>query len=57
MIARIFGVRPHDLEEEVTEEEIRMMVDIGSEKGTIDDDEKEMIHNILSWTISRWRIL
>ena len=46
LIARIFGVRPHDLEEEVTEEEIRMMVDIGSEKGTIDDDEKEMIHNI-----------
>lgn len=46
LLARIFGVGPHDLEEEVTEEEIRMMVDIGSEKGTIDDDEKEMIHNI-----------
>lgn len=46
LIARVFGVRPHDLEEEVTEEEIRMMVDIGSEKGAIDDDEKEMIHNI-----------
>ena len=46
LIARLFGVRPHDLEEEVTEEEIRMMVDIGSENGTIDDDEKEMIHNI-----------
>lgn len=46
LIARIFGVRPHDMEEEVTEEEIRMMVDIGSESGAIDDDEKEMIHNI-----------
>ncbi len=46
LIARIFGIRPHDLEEEITEEEIRMMVDIGSESGVIDDDEKEMIHNI-----------
>ncbi len=46
IIARIFGVNPHDIQDEVTEEEIRMMVDIGSEKGTIDDDEKEMIHNI-----------
>ena len=46
IIAGIFGVRAGDLEEEITEEEIRMMVDIGSENGTIDDDEKEMIHNI-----------
>ncbi|MDD6734881.1 MAG: CNNM domain-containing protein, partial [Clostridiales bacterium] len=42
----IFGIKPNDTEEEVTEEEIRMMVDIGSENGTIDPDEKEMIHNI-----------
>lgn len=46
LIARLFGIRPHDLEEEVTEEEIRMMVDMGLESGAIDDDEKEMIHNI-----------
>jgi len=46
LIARLFGVRPHDLEEEVTEEEIRMMVDMVLESGAIDDDEKEMIHNI-----------
>lgn len=46
MIARLFGVRPHDMEEEVTEEEIRMMVDMGLESGAIDSDEKEMIHNI-----------
>ncbi len=46
LIAYLFGVRPHDVEEEITEEEIRMLVDIGSESGAIDDDEKEMIHNI-----------
>ena len=44
--AWIFGVRQSDLTEDVTEEEIRMLVDIGSESGAIDDDEKEMIHNI-----------
>lgn len=42
----IFGIKPEDTDEEVTEEEIRLMVDIGSESGAIDPDEKEMIHNI-----------
>ena len=41
-----FGIKPNDTEDEVTEEEIRMMVDIGSESGAIDPEEKEMIHNI-----------
>ena len=41
-----FGVDPDEDNEDVTEEEIRMMVDIGSESGALDDDEKEMIHNI-----------
>ena len=42
-----FGVKrnPED-DEDVTEEEIRFMVDMGSESGAIDPDEKEMIHNI-----------
>lgn len=46
LVVRIFGINPKDFEEEVTEEEIRMMLDIGSESGVIDDDEKQMIHNI-----------
>ncbi len=45
-ISYVFGVKNEDIGEEVTEEEIRMMVDIGSESGAIDDDEKQMIHNI-----------
>lgn len=45
-VSFLFGVKTEDIAEEVTEEEIRMMVDIGSENGTIDDDEKQMIHNI-----------
>ncbi len=45
-ILLIFGIKPGDAEDDVTEEDIRMMVDIGSESGAIDPDEKEMIHNI-----------
>ena len=46
LLSRIFGVNPNEQNDEVTEEEIRSIVDAGSESGAIDDDEKEMIHNI-----------
>lgn len=48
-IGRIFGVKPGADEENVTEEEIRMMVDIGEEKGAIESTEKEMIENIFDF--------
>jgi len=48
-IAGLFGISPTAKEEEVTEEEIRMMVDVGEEKGTIDESEKEMINNIFEF--------
>jgi len=47
LILKPFGVATQDEDEDdVTEEEIRFMVDIGSESGAIEEDEKEMIHNI-----------
>lgn len=46
---RLFGVDPNAQDEEVTEEEIRMMVDVGEEKGTIHETEKEMINNIFEF--------
>jgi putative hemolysin len=46
---RLFGVNPHAEEEQVTEEEIRMMVDVGEEKGTIHETEKRMINNIFEF--------
>jgi putative hemolysin len=46
---RLFGVDPNAEEEHVTEEEIRMMVDVGEEKGTIHESEKEMINNIFEF--------
>ena len=48
-IVRLFGVDPTAHAEEATEEEIRMLADVGQEKGTIDADEKAMIHNIFEF--------
>ena len=42
-VLRLMRIDPNAEEENVTEEEIRMMIDVGTEKGTIDIDEKEMI--------------
>ena len=46
---RLVGIDPNEEAEEVSEEEIRMMVDAGSEKGTIDHEEKEFIQNIFEF--------
>ena len=46
---RLMGIDPNEEVEEVSEEEIRMMVDAGSEKGTIDHEEKEFIQNIFEF--------
>lgn len=48
-VLRLLGFDPNAEEEEVSEEEIRMMVDVGSEKGTIDFEEKEMIQNVFEF--------
>ena len=49
IVVRLFGLDPHADEENVTEEEIRMMVDVGGEKGVIEDVQKEMIDNIFEF--------
>ena len=48
-IVRLLGFDPNADEEVVTEEEIRMMVDVGGEKGVIEDAQKEMINNIFEF--------
>ncbi|WP_226038528.1 hemolysin family protein [Aquibacillus saliphilus] len=48
-IVRLFGVDPNAESEEATEEEIRMMVDVGGERGTINDNEKLMINKIFEF--------
>lgn len=48
-ILRALGFDPHAQDEEVTEEEIRMMIDAGSERGAIHPQEKEMIENVFEF--------
>jgi putative hemolysin len=48
-LLRLLGIDPNADEESVTEEEIRMMVDVGGQKGVIEDAQKEMINNIFEF--------
>ena len=50
LVLRMFGVDPSGEEEDdVSRESIRMMVDAGSEKGVIADEEKEIIQNLFEF--------
>ena len=47
-VSKVFGVSETD-EEQVTEEEIKMMVDQGQESGNIKEEEKELINNVFEF--------
>ena len=47
-VSKMFGVSETD-EEQVTEEEIKMMVDQGEESGNIKEEEKELINNVFEF--------
>ncbi len=47
-ISKIFGVSETD-QEQVTEEEIKMMVDQGEESGNIKEEERELINNVFEF--------
>ena len=48
LVSKLFGISENE-EEIVTEEEIKMLIDEGEEKGTIEQEEKEMINNIFEF--------
>ncbi len=48
-VLRLMGIDPNAQPEEVSEEEIRMMVDAGNESGTIDNEEREFIQNVFEF--------
>lgn len=48
-VLRLLGMDPNAEEETVSEEEIRMMVDVGTEKGTIHHEEKRFIQNVFEF--------
>ena len=49
LLLKPFGVPAVALAERVTKQEIRMMVDLGEEKGEIEADEKQMIENVFEF--------
>ena len=51
-VLRLFGINPKEEEEEFTEEDIRMLVDMSEKKGNIESTEKEMIENIFEFNNS-----
>ena len=48
-VLRLLRLKVEAEEESVTEDEIRMMVDLGGEKGAIDEDEQEWIQNVFDF--------
>lgn len=48
-ILKLFHINPQDQPEQITEEEIRMMIDVGNEEGSIEKDEAYMIGNIFEF--------
>lgn len=48
-LLRLLGIDPNAEDEENAEEEIRMILDAGEQKGTIQPDEREMIRNIFEF--------
>jgi putative hemolysin len=48
-VLRLLGIDPNEADEQVNEEEILMMVDAGSEKGAIDEQERAFIQNVFEF--------
>ncbi len=48
-ILRLLGINPNEEQEDVTGEEIMMMAEAGSEKGSIDSEENEFIKNVFEF--------
>lgn len=46
---RLMGVRPGEEIRAMTEEELRTIVDVGQESGVIEDEERDMIHNLFDF--------
>ena len=49
LVLKLLGLKTEDQEELVTEEEIKALLKVGSEHGTVEDSECEMINSIFSF--------
>ena len=52
LLLRLFGIDPKADTEGVSERDIRMLVDMGEEKGAIEKEEKELIENVFEFNNS-----
>lgn len=48
-VLRMLGIDPNETEEQIREEDIRMMVETGGETGAIDKDEQTFIQNVFEF--------
>jgi len=48
-LLRVIGINPETDAELITEEEIRLMIDVGSAKGAITNEEKEILNNVFEF--------
>ena len=49
VVLRLFGIKDDSSDEDVTEDDIRLMVDAGGKSGSIEEDEKEWIQNVFEF--------
>ncbi len=49
LILKLFGVKPAKRSPLISEEELRMMIDIGQEEGILSGEEKKMLHRIFEF--------
>ena len=49
IVLRLIGIDPNSVDEQVSEDDIKLMVDEGSKTGAIDTEEKEIIHNLFEF--------
>lgn len=49
LVLKVFRLKTDGADEEVTEEDIRLMVDASGESGSIEEDEKEWIQNVFEF--------
>ena len=49
IVLRIFRINPNEVGEDVTEEDIRVMIDAAEESGDIDSESKEMLENVFEF--------
>lgn len=49
-VLRLFGIKKDESNRQMTEEELRKIVDVSHESGVIEEDEKDYIHNVFDFS-------